>query len=331
MTINILFTSVGRRVELLRAFRSAYQQLGLTGNIVAVDIDPLAAALRFADRPYIVPRLDSSEYLKTLKGIVRDEQVSAIFPLIDPDVPQLAGNRREIEEVGGRIAVVSKQAAEIVGDKSLTYSFFNDTGVATPRTWLPDEIAPNDLEYPVIVKPRAGSASQDVFRVENSQQLAFFTKYVSNPIVQELVAGPEITSDVVCDLDGKLLSVVSRQRIRTSGGEVLIGKTIFDQRILDDCVTIARALPAIGPITVQCMMSDRGHLFTEINARFGGGVPLGIAAGVDSPKWLLASLAGIETDIPRLGEYQRDLYLSRYTESLFFDKAECGNNSSDSV
>ncbi len=316
--MNILFTSVGRRVELLRAFRSAYEQLGLDGNIVAVDVDPMASALRFADRPHVVPRLDSADYLSTLQEIVRTEQVAAIFPLIDPDIPLLAAHREQLEACGARVAVVTPHAAQIVGDKLLTRGFFRANGVATPMTWGPDELDPKEFTYPVIIKPRAGSASHHVFRVENKEQLAFFTRYVHEPIVQELVTGPEITNDVVCDLDGELLSIVSRQRIRVHGGEVLIGKTIFDQRILDDCVTIARALPAIGPITVQCMMSDRGHLFTEINARFGGGAPLGFAAGVESPKWLLASIAGLETPIPPLGQYQRGLCLTRYTESLFF-------------
>lgn len=60
--VNVLFTSVGRRMELLRAFKRAYANLGLSGHIVAVDIDPLAPALQEADRPYIVPRLSDPAY-----------------------------------------------------------------------------------------------------------------------------------------------------------------------------------------------------------------------------------------------------------------------------
>jgi carbamoyl-phosphate synthase large subunit len=48
--LNVLFTSAGRRVELLRAFRRAYATLGLDGRVVAVDVDPLAPALSAADR-----------------------------------------------------------------------------------------------------------------------------------------------------------------------------------------------------------------------------------------------------------------------------------------
>lgn len=43
VSVNVLFTSVGRRVELLGAFKWAYADLRLAGSIVAVDVDPSGA------------------------------------------------------------------------------------------------------------------------------------------------------------------------------------------------------------------------------------------------------------------------------------------------
>jgi len=40
---------------------------------------------------------------------------------------------------------------------------------------------------------------------EKPDELSFFLNYVKNPIVQEFLPGPEITSDVVTGLDGELL------------------------------------------------------------------------------------------------------------------------------
>ena len=119
--------------------------------------------------------------------------------------------------------------------------------------------------------------------------------------------------------------MVMRQRIAVRSGEVVKGVTIYDPAIADACVTIAKALPAIGPITVQCMLKEGIPYFTEINARFGGGVPLGVAAGVDAPRWLLARVAGIPIAIPPLGTYQMGLYMTRFDDSFFIseqDRAE---------
>ncbi|MBN1910105.1 MAG: ATP-grasp domain-containing protein [Pirellulales bacterium] len=322
MDVNILFTSVGRRVELLRSFREAYAELGLSGRIVATDIDPLAPGLRLADSPYLVPGLHSPDFVPALEEILRREHVSVVFPLIDPDIFVLAAHRERLENTGARLAVVETEAAGLTADKWLTTSFFNRLGLPTARSWLPGDHELEELAYPLFIKPRSGSASHHTFRVDTPQQLAFFSEYITDPIIQEFLAGPEITSDVICDLEGELLAVVSRQRIRTQGGEVIVGKTIYDQTILDSCARIARSLPAVGPITVQCMMNRGQAVFTEINARFGGGAPLGIAAGANSPKWLLAQAAGMPCDVPALGTYRRGFCVSRYHESLFVDEAE---------
>lgn len=61
MSLNLLFTSVGRRVELLRIFNDSYRKLGIEGRIIGTDIDPLAPALQLLDRSYLVPRSGSAD------------------------------------------------------------------------------------------------------------------------------------------------------------------------------------------------------------------------------------------------------------------------------
>lgn len=315
--LNILFTSAGRRVELMRAFRRAYEQLGLAGSIVAIDIDPLAPALQFVDRPYLVPRLSDPAYPAALLEICRREAIDLIFPLIDPDIPVLAALRGAIEATGARLAVVGLPAVAKTADKWVTHRFFESLNLPTSRSWLPGNLPEEGLEFPLFIKPRAGSAAKHTFKVRDHTELAFFSRYVPDPIIQELLPGPEITNDVICDLDGTLLGVASRQRIEVRWGEVAKGVTVQDPRIIEACARISRALPACGPITVQCMMKDGTPFFTEINARMGGGLPLAIAAGVNAPLWLLARSAGLPCDIPPLGEFQEGLALSRFDDAVY--------------
>ena len=320
--INVLFPSAGRRVELLRHFRRAYQSLGIKGSIIALDIDPLAPALQAADKSYLVPRFTEPNYIPTIAEICRREAIDLAFPLIDPDIPRFAAHRHCLEATGARFAVVSPAAAAIVGDKWATADFFQSLGLATPHSWLPEGLPTTDLTYPLFIKPRDGSGAQNAFRVCNRRELEFFIDYVPNPIIQEYMSGPEITCDVICDLEGEVLGVVMRRRLAVRSGEVAKGVTVYDAAIAQACVAIAQALPAIGPITVQCMMKDGIPHFTEINARLGGGVPLGVAAGVHGPCWLLARAAGIPIEIPPLGSYQTGLYMTRFDDSFFLSEAE---------
>jgi carbamoyl-phosphate synthase large subunit len=307
-------------VELLRAFRQAYLDLELKGHVVAVDRDPLAPALQIADRAYLVPPLNDSAYLPELSEIIQRENIHRVFPLIDPDVPVLARGRQQLEGRGVRVVVVSPEGAEIARDKLRTFQFFREHGVPTPKTWLPGETSWADVRYPVFLKARYGSAGKDAFRAHDREEAEFFSKYIPDPIVQECLSGPEVTNDISCDLDGEVWAVVSRKRIEVRWGEVAKGQTIRDRRILEHCLTVAREIDARGPITIQCMLQGGEPSFTEINARFGGGLPLGIAAGVPSPRWYLAEAAGLPVRPPPLGEYRQGLYLTRFDESFFIDE-----------
>jgi len=318
--VNVLFTSVGRRVELIRAFRQAYAELGLRGSILATDIDPLAPALSEVDRYYLVPRVDDSDYVPTLAKVCRAEAISLIFPLIDPDIPILAEGRAVLEEAGARLAAVPAAAARIVHDKWETYRFLRSAGLLVPKSWK--SLPSAKPEFPLFVKPRIGSAGRGGRKVDSQAELKLALRQTPEPLVQQYLTGPEVTSDVSCGLDGEVWAVVSRQRIEVRWGEVAKGVTVRNEEILAGCVTIARELPACGPITVQCIVQDGRPYFTEINARFGGGLPLAIAAGVPSPRWYLAQAAGIPFEPPTLGSYQTGLFLTRHDESRFLSETQ---------
>jgi len=167
--INLLFTSVGRRVELMNAFREAYARLGLRGRLVATDIDPLAPALQNVDRAYLVQ-------------ICEQEDIRLIFPLIDPDIPLLARHAEDFRSVGAQAVVGSPDAADLTRDKWKTHAFLDELGVPAPRTWLPEQLEGRAPGFPL------------AFRADNRKALEFLLDYVADPIVQEFLPGPEVTS-----------------------------------------------------------------------------------------------------------------------------------------
>ena len=119
MEFNVLFTSAGRRVELMRVFRRAYETLGLAGNIVALDVDPLAPALQVVDRPYLGPRLCEPNFLPTLLDICRRERVGLVFPLIDPDIPVLAANRAQIEATNSQVSAEQLVLSGVIEERKV--------------------------------------------------------------------------------------------------------------------------------------------------------------------------------------------------------------------
>ena len=47
MELNVLFSSVGRRVELVKAFREASNELKIKSKLIGVDMDELSSCIEF--------------------------------------------------------------------------------------------------------------------------------------------------------------------------------------------------------------------------------------------------------------------------------------------
>ena len=95
--------------------------------------------------------------------------------------------------------------------------------------WLPSTL-PADVAFPLFVKPRGGRGSVGAYRVNDRRELEFFLSYVTDPIVQEYLDGPEFTLDVLCDFDGQPISVVPRERVVIRSGVIDRGRTKQDRR-----------------------------------------------------------------------------------------------------
>lgn len=307
----------------MRAFRAAAESLDLPCRLLGTDVNPLAPALQEVDVPVLVPRADDPAYPEVLRDLCRAHDVTAIFPLIDPDVPVLAHAQAALEDTGARVMGIGPPALETVSDKVATTDFFRSLGLDVPASWLPEDPAVRDPgRLPLIVKPRQGSASKNVFIARTPGELDFFMSYVPDPVIQEVLPGPEITADVICGHSGDVLAVVCRERIEVRWGEVAKGVTVKNPSIVEAGVRVARALPTRGPITLQCMLKDGRPHFTEINARLGGGLPLGIAAGVDGPALLLESIVGGPSEGRPLADYEAGVFLTRFDDSRFMTHAE---------
>jgi carbamoyl-phosphate synthase large subunit len=303
----VLFTCAGQRVDIIGAFRRA----GAT--TVAVDVNPLAPALYHADRYELVPRVYDPGYLPALRRIVAEHDVRLIVPLTDLDQVTLARAR---DELGVLVLLPAAETVERLGDKYLAHVLFEERGVSSPPTWLPDEV-PVDVAFPVLVKARIGFGSRHIYRAENRDELEFFLRYTPvDSIVQACLGGEEFSVDVFCDLDGRCLNGIPRTMIESKGGESIKGMTVRDERLIELARDVSEKLALVGPANIQCFRErDGSHYVTDINPRFGGGFPLPLAAGGGYPELALALARG-ERPEPRLGEFREGIVMTRFFSDL---------------
>jgi len=294
-------------VDIVGAFRRA----GAT--TVAADVNPLAPALYHADHHALVPRIEEPEYLPVLRELVDRHDVRLIVPLTDLDQVVLARAR---DELGALVLLPDAEIVERLGDKYLAHVLFEERGIASPPTWLPNGV-PDDAEFPLLVKARHGFGSRHIFRAADPAQLGFFLGYTPvESIVQACLGGEEFSVDVFCDLEGRCLNAIPRTMIESKGGESIKGMTIRDERLIDLARDVAEKLQLVGPANIQCFREEDGsHLLTDINPRFGGGFPLPLAAGGRYPELALALARG-ERPEPRLGDFREGIVMTRFFSDL---------------
>jgi len=303
----VLFTCAGQRVDIVGAFRQAG---ALT---VAADVNPLAPALYHADVQALVPRIEEEDYVPALRGLVEEHGVDLVVPLTDLDQITLARAR---EELGVLLLLPDAEIVERLGDKYLAHVLFEERGIASPPTWLPNGV-PDDATFPLLVKARHGFGSRHIYRAADAAQLGFFLGYTPvDSIVQACLAGEEFSIDVFCDLDGKCLNAIPRTMIESKGGESIKGMTIRDGRLIELARDVAERLELVGPANIQCFReADGEHFVTDINTRFGGGFPLPLAAGGRYPELALALARGEQLE-PRLGDFREGIVMTRFFSDL---------------
>lgn len=320
--LTLLFSCVGRRVELVQAFRAAARRLGVELSVIGTDTSPIAPALACVDEPVIAPPIRDPGYVPQLLELVRSRAVDALIPTIDTDLPQLAANRDAFDALGCRALIADSSVIRICSDKVETFRFLRAAGIDTPDTYLPDEIrAIRQPRFPLFIKPRYGSASIDTHKIDDQLDLDYFLRKHGgrDPIVQEFVVGAEHTLDVYVGLGGVPRCVVPRLRMQTRGGEVTQGVVLKDREVMEAGRAVVEKFgtSARGVVTLQCIVTgDRRIRFIEINPRFGGGAPLGIAAGADYPSWLIQELLGGAPWIEFDG-FTHGLCVSRYDWAAF--------------
>jgi carbamoyl-phosphate synthase large subunit len=292
--MNILFTSVGRRCELLKDFR---QTLGDDIKIVVTDNSPYAPAPAFADVVYGVPLINDITYIPTILEICKAEKIDAITTLIDPEISILADHRAEFDALGVEVLAPYKETADLCFDKYEMFKYLKEKGVPTVLTFgtfadFKESYDRNEIKFPVFVKPRTGSGSVGARKVESLELLEELTARDPSLIIQEFMDGKDMDADVYVDtFTHEPVAIFSKKKISTT----------------------------IGGANKTISFKDGQYYLSEINPRFGGAYLHAYGAGVDFPKLIYTNVVEKKANTPIIGEYEEDVCMLMY-DSVVIEK-----------
>lgn len=310
--MNILFTCAGRRNYLLQYFKDI---IGNQGKIIAADMQQSAPAMAIADVAIQVPAVYVDNYIDIILEICKKENVDALFSLNDLELPILSARNKDFEKLGVKLVVSSDKVIDTCFDKWKTKLFADNIGLAVPQTYIDYQLArealvEGKLSFPLVVKPRWGSASiglefpTDQKELELAYQLLNLRLFrssladasQSDPehaiLIQEKIEGIEYGVDILNDFSGKPQQVYVKEKLAMRAGET--DKSVLRNKPEIEAIgfKIGEALGHIGNLDCDIFEKDGKYFLLEMNPRFGGGYPFTHKSGGNYPAALISWIKG---------------------------------------
>lgn len=315
--MNYLMCSVGRRGELMKDFRASMEE---GSKIIATDNSPYAPALYFADKQYIVPRIDDPIYIDTILDICKKEKINAVTTFIDPEIMLLAENRERFTEIGVEVLAPYTETAKLCFDKYEMFKYLRECGIRTAMTWGTFEevkaaLDAGEVSLPVFVKPRTGSGSVGARKVMDPETLHAAFEQDPSLIAQELMTGEgcfDLDADVYVDtISHKPVAIFSKRKISTTIGGANKTISFKDQKLFDFAQEALSKFKFNGPIDTDFFYKNGEYYLSEVNPRFGGAYLHAYGAGVDFIKLIDRNLRGLENEV-QIGDYEEGVVMMMY-------------------
>lgn len=295
---NILIVALGgaKRVNMLVRFSSAARQLGFNVRLVSYELEERVPVAAIAD-VVIGKRWSDPDLLDNILEVIDSYRNSMkyasviVLPFVDGAIApaaRLIALRPDIYS-----PVSPEEVAKNFFDKRVSASLFEAASLPVPETL--DPLRP---VFPLIAKPRKGSASAGITIARSAEELEALLPSADNYLFQRYIeAGEEFTADCFIARDGEILTISPRRRLATLGGEVVNTITVKDE-VIDTLSRKAIATFALrGAVSIQFIRDREGNTyFMEINPRLGGGATCSVSAGADIPAMIIKESLGMTPD-----------------------------------
>jgi carbamoyl-phosphate synthase large subunit len=307
--ICVLVTGVGGG-SLGRELIKTLQHAKTNYRIIATDMARLRTGLFETSSSYITPKAGSEFYIPTILKICKKENVKVIIPGSESEIKEIVKNKQKFEDEEIEILANSLDIIQKCSDKFEMVELLEKKGFVCPKTLLCQDVLEleNIEKFPVIVKPRSGSGSQNVFLAHDLEEAKFFFRYLKKysiePLIQEYIGSytEEYTVGVLYADGGKLKTSIAMRRMLEGSLSIrqmtkdakskkkFVVSTGISQGFFDDFKEvrkigedIAKALNINGPINIQCRKTESGIIPFEINPRFSGTIVGRTLVGYNEP------------------------------------------------
>jgi len=322
--ISVLVLAVGSPLgqSIVKALQLSKQNI----NIHVADISNLAAGLYMSGvRPIILPLVKEPTYFDQLTAYIDANNIQAIFPVITAEHEFFAEHNEHFSSIGVEILSCDSQVYHLCNDKYASMMQLKKMGLDVPDTSLcrnEEEVEKflSKNAFPLLIKPRSGASSANIFKVNTHEELFGILKAFPKDyfIVQTFLDDSrDYTAGVYISRDRSFQATLVIERELKFG--LSYRGTIFEDEALSDyCLKVANAVSAFYSINVQFKIVDGRPYTYEINPRLSSTTSVRAHFGFNEPDMILHEIQGTLGDLAlnkRCGRFTR-YWQEHYLEDL---------------
>lgn len=291
--LNVMITSVSRKLSCVREVRRALHRLPEGGSVIGADSDAGALARGFVDSFWEMPRLDALPVQRLIEQC-QLEHIRVIVPTRDGELPYFAEHREALAAAGVEVLISPPATVALCLDKQAFSDRLRELGFAAiPTSRTLDGCDGERL----VVKQRFGSGSRSIRLAVDRDAAALAAEDLVEPVFQPWIEGPEYSIDTYSTRDGRAKAAIVRRRVLVVDGESQVTAAVDDPELEALGLDASAAIGLRGPAVWQVIVDPTGApQIVECNSRIGGASSLSIAMGLDSFYWAFSEAAGIDPD-----------------------------------
>lgn len=320
--MNILILSAGTRNKIVQYF---VKTLNGQGKVIATDMSNLAPAIYDADKFYIVPKMTDPTYLDVILKICKEENISGVLSLIDPELSLLAKNKDKFNEIGTTVIGSSYDLCELSLDKFKMFNWLTTHGYNCAKSYMDKEkfyedVINENIAYPVFVKPARGSASIAISKVYDKETVELLFAHDEGLMIQEFLNGQEIGADVYIDMiTGEVVSIFTKKKLKMRAGETDKAVSFKDEKLFHLINKFVSEAGYRGQIDIDIFAINGEYYISEVNPRFGGGYPHAYECGANHMELIINNLNKNPNKCVIKKNYKEGLYMMKYNEVMVKD------------
>ena len=317
MNHNIIITSAGQRVALVRDFKETLVRFYAEAKVFTTDMNPeLAPAAYVSDGCFEVLRVTDENYISQLLDICKKNEIGMIVPTIDTELLVLAENKKLFNDNDIIVCVSDLDFIKVCRDKRNTGDFLEKHNIRVPKAV--DKYNPT---FPLFAKPYDSSLSTNLHYIKNAEELTqdilddpklLFMEYIDKETYKEY------TIDMYYGTDNCVKCIVPRERIKIRAGEINKGRTVKCPLMDYIKERLDKIEGCIGCICIQVFFNPLTEdvVGIEINPRFGGGYPQSYAAGGNYPEMLIKEYF-LGEKIAYIDDWKDNMLMLRFDDAVY--------------